>query len=63
VSARTDVELLEADARYQRERLALQRAKHYGRGLGSSDRLRELERSLERAERRLRAERDTPTRP
>jgi hypothetical protein len=49
-----EVELLEADARYYRESVALLRAKLYRRGEGSSARLLELERSLERAERRLR---------
>lgn len=53
MSARNQIALLEADARYLRERLALNRAKLYGRGLGSSARLRELERELARAERRL----------
>jgi hypothetical protein len=60
VTARA-VELLEADARYCRERVSLLRAKLYGRGLGSTARLQELERELERAERRLRqARRDDP---
>ena len=49
-----ELELLEADARYYRERIALMKAKQYGRGLGSSARLQELERELERAEQRLR---------
>jgi hypothetical protein len=54
VSSTRQLELLEADARYYRERVSLPRAKLYGRGLGSSARLQELERELERAEQRLR---------
>lgn len=57
MSARNDIEMLEADARYYRERVSLLRAKLYGRGLGSSSRLHELERGLERAEQRLRERR------
>jgi hypothetical protein len=49
-----EIELLEAEARYCRERVSLTRAKLYGQGLGSSARLQELERELERAEQRLR---------
>lgn len=48
-----EMELLEADARYYRERAALLRAKLYRSGLGSNRRLEELERELERAEQRL----------
>jgi hypothetical protein len=54
VSSSNEVELAEADARYNRERVALLRAKLYGRGLGSSARLQLLEREWERSERRLR---------
>jgi predicted nucleic acid-binding Zn-ribbon protein len=57
-----DVELLEAEARYCRERISLLRAKLYGRGLGSTARLQELERELERAEQRLRQARREPQR-
>jgi hypothetical protein len=52
-----EIELLQADARYYRDRVALLRAKLYRWGLGSTARLRELERELERAEQRLREER------
>ncbi len=52
-----EIELLQADARYYRDRVALLRAKLYRWGLGSNARLRELERELERAEQRLREER------
>jgi hypothetical protein len=54
VSSSNELELAEADARYNRERVALLRAKLYGRGLGSSARLQLLEREWERSERRLR---------
>jgi hypothetical protein len=57
VSSAGDVELLEADARYYRDRVALLRAKLYRWGLGSTARLEELERRLERAERRVREQR------
>jgi hypothetical protein len=46
--------MLEADARYYRERVALLRAKLYRWGLGPNARLKDLERSAELAERRLR---------
>jgi hypothetical protein len=54
VSSSNELELAEADARYNRERVALLQAKLYGRGLGSSARLQLLEREWERSERRLR---------
>jgi len=57
VSSNSEIELLEADARYYRERAALLRAKLYRWGLGSNARLVELERSAEVAEQRLRARR------
>jgi hypothetical protein len=57
VSSNSEIELLEADARYYRERAALLRAKLYRWGLGSNARLVELERSAEVADQRLRARR------
>jgi hypothetical protein len=54
VSSVRETEMLEADARYYHERVALLRAKLYRWGLGPNARLRELERSAELAERRLR---------
>jgi outer membrane protein TolC len=51
---RRELELLEANARYYRESVALLRAKLYRRGEASSARLLELQRRLEHAERRLR---------
>ncbi len=53
MSSSNKLALLEADARYYRERVSLLRAKLYGRGLGASARLRELELEAERAEQRL----------
>jgi hypothetical protein len=54
VSSAGEIELLRAEARYYRDRVAVLRAKLYRWGLGSSSRLRELERELARAQRRLR---------
>jgi hypothetical protein len=53
VSSNGELELLEAEARYYRDRVALLRAKLYRWGLGSNPRLRELEGNLARAEKRL----------
>jgi hypothetical protein len=57
VSSAKDVELLEADARYYHDRVALLRAKLYRWGQGSTPQLRALERRLASAERRLRERR------
>jgi hypothetical protein len=57
VTSLGDLELLRADARYYRDRVALLRAKRYRWGQGSSPRLEELERKLKHAEQRLRDER------
>jgi hypothetical protein len=54
VSSGHELELAEAAERYNRERVALLRAKLYGRGSGPSARLQQLEREWERSERRLR---------
>ena len=54
MSSSHEIEQLEAEATHYRNRVALLRAKMYGRALGSSARLQELERGLERAQRRLR---------
>lgn len=56
MSRGSEIELLQADVRHRRERVALARAKLY-RGLGSNARLQQLERELERAEQRLQRER------
>jgi hypothetical protein len=45
---------LKAEARYRRERLALYRARAYGDGPTTADRLRRLEQASESAEHRLR---------
>jgi hypothetical protein len=57
VSSGSEIELLQADARYYHGRIALLRAKLYRRGIGSTAQLKQLERSLERAEQRLREHR------
>ena len=57
MSSSAEVERLQAEASYCRDRVSLMRAKLYRLGLGPSARLRELERELERAEQRLRDER------
>lgn len=57
MTAAGEVELLEAEARYFRDRLALLRAKLYRWGLGPTPQLRELERRLAGAERRVRERR------
>ena len=57
MSSPRDIELLEADARYYRDRVALLRARLYRWGQGSTPQLQELERRLVGAERRLREQR------
>jgi hypothetical protein len=51
------IQQLQADADYYRDRVALLRAKLYRWGLGTNAQLQELERELELAEKRLREER------
>lgn len=53
MSSTSELELARAEARYYHDRVALLRAKHYRWGVGSSPRLQQLERELQRAERRL----------
>jgi hypothetical protein len=53
VSSSADIEQLEAEARYRRERLSLLRARMYRGGAAPEGRLREYERALEGAEQRL----------
>jgi hypothetical protein len=48
-----EIEALRAEVRYQRDRVALLRAKLYRWGVGSNARLQRLERELEGAEQRL----------
>ena len=54
MTSRQEIENLEAEEEYYRDRVALLRAKRYRWGLGSSERLRALERSLARARHRVR---------
>jgi hypothetical protein len=54
MSSHNEIDQLQADAAYCRDRVALLRAKLYRRGLGTNARLQELERELERARQRLR---------
>lgn len=53
-SSSNELDLAKAEARYLRERVGLLRARLYGQGEGSTRRLEQLERELERAEQRLR---------
>lgn len=55
-------ELARAEARYLRDQVALMRAKLYRGGLGSTPRLEQLERQLQRAEQRLSEVRSRETR-
>jgi predicted nucleic acid-binding Zn-ribbon protein len=54
MSSRTEIDQLQAEADYYRDRVALLRAKLYRWGVGTNARLQQLERELERAEQRLR---------
>jgi hypothetical protein len=54
VSSHSELEQLQANADYYHDRVALLRAKLYRWGLGSTPRLKALERELELAQRRLR---------
>jgi hypothetical protein len=54
LSSRSEIEQLQAEADYYRDRVALLRAKLYRWGVGSNARLQTLERELERAQQRLR---------
>lgn len=54
MSSNSEIELAQIDARYYHDRVALLRAKLYRWGLGSTPRLRQLERELQRADQRLR---------
>jgi len=56
------LELARAEARYYRDRVALLRAKLYRSGSGSTRRLQELERHLQRAEQHLSEVRSRQTR-
>ena len=55
-----EIERLQAEVTYYRDRVALLRARLYRRGIGANARLQELERNLESAQRRLRDARHPP---
>ena len=57
-----EIEQLQAEALYYRDRLSLLRAKLYRLGVGTNARLQQLERDLARAEQRLRSARVEPRR-
>lgn len=57
MSTKHDLESLQAEASYYKDRVALLRARLYRWGEGSSARLRELEGKLKRAEHRVADER------
>jgi hypothetical protein len=54
MSSLSELEQLQAEADYYHDRVALLRAKLYRWGLGSTPRLKALERQLELAQQRLR---------
>ncbi len=57
MSTNHELEQLEAETRYYRDRVSVLRARLYGQGTASNARLEELERGLARAEVRLRERR------
>ncbi|MHB1836060.1 MAG: hypothetical protein ACYCXW_13955 [Solirubrobacteraceae bacterium] len=54
MSSGNEIEMLQAEVAYCRDRVALLRAKLYRWGVGTTARLKELERELASAEQRLR---------
>ena len=60
MSSTGDVASLQAEVNYYRDRVALLRARLYRHGVGSNDRLQELQRNLESAQKRLRDARRPP---
>lgn len=52
-----EIEEIHAEVNHYRDSVALLRARLYRRGIGTNQRLEELERKLESAQRRLRAAR------
>ena len=48
-----EMAVIEAEATYYRDSVALMRARLYGRGLGTSPRFEELQRRLDSAQQRL----------
>ena len=63
MAGRRRIEELEAEARYQRERYELYKAKRYGPRPTSDARMRELERLHQGADARLRAAREEEASP
>lgn len=53
MSSHGDIEAIEAEVAYYRDRLALMRAKQYSRGVGATPRMEDLQRRFDSAERRL----------
>jgi hypothetical protein len=60
LSSRSEIDQLQTDANYYRDRIALLRAKLYRWGMGPNEHMRQLEQRLERTERRLREEQMGP---
>jgi TPP-dependent pyruvate/acetoin dehydrogenase alpha subunit len=56
-----EIEEIHAEVNHYRDSVALLRARLYRRGIGTNQRLQELERRLESARRRLRAARSRAT--
>lgn len=54
MSPQTEIDELQAEVDYQRNRVSLRRARLYRSGLGHDVRLRALERNLDSAQKRLR---------
>jgi hypothetical protein len=54
VSSSAEIDTLEAEVSYCRDRISLLRARLYAHGTGSTERLNELQRNLQSAELRLR---------
>jgi hypothetical protein len=53
MNSSSEIERLQADVRYYHDRVALLRARLYRWGQGSTARLQDLERELDRAQQRL----------
>jgi hypothetical protein len=59
VTSLHEIEAIEAEVNHYRDRAALLRARLYRRGMGANQRLEELERRRDSAQRRLREARRT----
>ena len=60
MSTLQEIEAIQAEVNYYRDRVALLRARLYRRGAGDTPRLQELQRRLDGAQARLRAARAEP---